>query len=112
MLFDIKNNPPPPGCSDAEIVVARKTIMELGYGECRWCVEDKSNPEDSLTFFFCGAVAVEESHWCAHHKLRAETPRDRSKNYGGRQDGSAAGAEKRRAEKAFGFLGIVRVAGG
>ena len=67
---------PAPSINDMAIPVEqRKTLLELGPDHCRWPV---GSPKES-DFFFCGAVPLEGSPYCAGHFRRSITPRHDSR---------------------------------
>lgn len=69
-----KFNPAPKPTSDdtdRQIPIEqRRTIMSVGYGQCRWPVGDPCTAD----FFFCGAPQQERSTYCPDHHARAWRP--------------------------------------
>lgn len=50
--------------------VARKALIELEEGDCKWPIGD---PRDSA-FGFCALPAAPDHHYCEHHRRRSVEP--------------------------------------
>ena len=56
--------------------VARKALIELEKGECKWPIGD---PRDSA-FGFCALPAAPDHHYCEHHRRRSVEPKNDTSN--------------------------------